>query len=278
MIKTRENPPKFVDVHTHLTHEDFVSDWREVVARAVDAGLAAVIVNGLEPLSNRQILEMAREFEVIKPALGIYPLDAVNDRIPVDFPFEVKKFDVRAEIAFIREQALSGKVFAIGECGLDGYYLGAEFLPPQEKVFEELIGVALECDLPLIIHTRKCEQRAGEILAAHGVKRVDFHCFGGRVNLAKQLAERHGWWFSIPANCRVNEGFQKMIKVLPPECLLTETDAPYLSPVRGTRNEPANVVGTVTYMAEARGWTLEQASDQVWQNYSRLFLTHSTSP
>ena len=69
-----------------------------------------------------------------------------------------------------------------------------------------------------------------------------------------------------------------MIKVLPPECLLTETDAPYLSPVRGTRNEPANVVGTVTYMAEARGWTLEQASDQVWQNYSRLFLTHSTSP
>lgn len=261
----------FVDVHTHLTHEDFGSDWREVLARAEKAGLAAVVVNGLEPNSNRQILSWAKDFPLIKPALGIYPLDAVNDIIPQGFPFVVEKFDVQAEIAFIRSQAMSGSLAAIGECGLDAHYLDESFLPHQEKVFEALIGVALEADLPIIIHTRKAEVRAGEILAAHGVKKVNFHCFGGRTNLAQKYAEQFGWWFSIPANCTVNEAFQKMLRTLPPEKVLTETDAPYLSPVKGTRNESANVVGTVAMFAKLRGWTNEVAKERVWKNYQTLF-------
>jgi TatD DNase family protein len=261
----------FVDVHTHLTHDDFALDREKVISRAKDAGLGAIVVNGLEPKSNRMILEMAKSNPVIRPALGIYPLDAVCQSIPTDFPFEVPKFDVLAEIAFIRAEALAGHLAAIGECGLDGYYLGPEYLPGQEKVFEALIGVAMECDIPIIIHTRKCERRAGEILAAHGIKKVNFHCFGGRVTIAKEFAEKHGWWFSIPAHCTVNEGFQKMLKILPPDQILTETDAPYLPPIKGQRNEPANVVGTVRLLAEARGWTFEEAKARVYENYIRLF-------
>ena len=261
----------YVDVHTHLTHEDFSSDLDAVIDRAKTAGLGAIVVNGLEPRSNRRILEMAARDPVIRPALGIYPLDAVCGDIPSDFPFEVPKFDVFAEIDFIRSEAKAGRVAAIGECGLDGYYLGAEHLPGQEKVFEALIGVSMDCDLPIIIHTRKCEKRAGEILAAHGAKKVNFHCFGGRTALAKEFAEKFGWRFSIPANCTVNEGFQKMLRTLPPESILTETDAPYLAPVRGQRNEPANVVGTVARLAEYRGWSVEDAKNRVYQNYTRLF-------
>jgi len=261
----------YLDVHTHLTHADFASDLAGVISRAETAGLGAIVVNGLEPKSNRTILEMSRNYSVVKVALGIYPLDAVCHRIPKDFPFEVPLFDVDEEISFIRTQAKKGLVSAIGECGLDGYYLPEDYLADQEAVFEKLIGIGLEFDLPLIIHTRKCERRAGEILSAHGVTKVNFHCFGGRANLAKEYAEKHGWYFSIPANCHVNEGFQKMMKILPPELILTETDAPYLSPVKGQRNEPANVVGTVALLAQFRGWTEDQAKDQVFQNFAGLF-------
>lgn len=261
----------FVDVHTHLTHDAFAADLDEVVSRAKSAGVQSIVVNGLEPKSNRMILEMAEKFSMIRPALGIYPLDAVCDQIPHDFPFEVPVFDVNAEIDFIRQQAKLGKITAIGECGLDGYYLGQDYLAGQEAVFERLIDIAVDFNLPLIIHTRKCEKRAGEILASCGVKKVNFHCFTGRASMAKDYAERQGWYFSIPANCHVNEGFQKMMRTLPPELLLTETDAPYLPPMKGQRNEPANVVSTVKLLAELRSWSFEKARDQVFQNYLRLF-------
>lgn len=261
----------FVDVHTHLTHSDFADDLETVIARTQEAGLGAVIVNGLEPQSNRMILELSRTHSIIRSALGIYPLDAICHEIPKDFPFKVPVFDVQNEIEFIRSCARDGRLIAIGECGLDGHYLGPEYLSAQEVIFEELIDIALTYSLPLILHSRKCERRVGEILVAHGVKKANFHCFTGRASLAKEYAEKYGWYFSMPANSVVNEGFQKMMRTLPSELILTETDAPYMGPKKGQRNEPANVIGTVGLLAKLRNLTLEQAKDQVFQNYKRLF-------
>ena len=260
----------YVDVHSHLTHEDFANDLPDVIARAEASGLTAIVVNGLEPASNQRILELAQTYPIIKPALGIYPIDAVND-IVSDLPFPIRKFHVPDAVAGIRRDVAAGRVFAIGECGLDGYWVGEETFAAQEKVFEELIGIALEFDKPLIIHTRKREERAMEILAAHGVKRVDFHCYGGKSKLALRAAEQHGWYFSIPANARKNESFRKLLKELPQDLVLTETDCPYLAPERGERNEPKNVVGTVALMAELRGWSEDQAREQIWTNFKRLF-------
>ena len=202
---------QYVDVHTHLTDQRFAPDRDAVIARAVGLGFAAIVVNGLEPESNREILRMAALHPVIKPALGIYPVDAVNDRLPADFPLPVLRFDVDAELAFIRERALARDIVAIGECGLDGHWLTPDSFSRQEQVFEELIAIALAADLPLIIHTRKCEERAAAILKNQHVRRVNFHCFGGRTKLAQKLAEDEGWWFSIPANAHVNEAFKKML-------------------------------------------------------------------
>ena len=263
----------YVDVHTHLTHDKFIDDWREVTSRAIAANLGAIVVNGLEPESNRRILAMAKEFPQIKPALGIYPIDAVNHLLPETFTLPVMRFRVDDEIAFIREQALAGNLHAIGECGLDAYWLSEETFAEQERVFRALISIALEADLPIIIHTRKLEERSGEILAEMNVKRVNFHCFGGKVKLAQKYAEQHGWYFSIPANAGVNEAFQKMLKLLPIEQILTETDAPFLAPSRGERNEPRHVLGTVKLLSDFRGLSLENARDQVWTNYLRLFRT-----
>jgi TatD DNase family protein len=261
----------YVDVHTHLTHERFQDDLDSVIERARKAGVTHMVVNGLEPVSNRAVLTLAGRYPEVKPALGIYPVNAVCDRLPDSLPFEVPKFDVEAEIGFIREQAVAGALTAIGECGLDGHWVDESTFPRQEQVFEAFIEIAMDTDLPLILHTRRLEQRSIDILRHYRPVKVDLHCFGGKTRLAQEVAEKDGWWFSIPANARSNTAFSRMLRMLPPERILTETDAPYLGPVRGERNEPANVVGTIECLAEQRGWTVDAAREQVWNNYQELF-------
>lgn len=261
----------YIDIHTHLTRPEFEDDWKEVVQSALDAGLEAIVVNGLEPKSNRKILEMAAEYPCIWPALGIYPIDAVSQILPEDFKFEVVKFDPFEEIKFIQEQANLGKVKAIGECGLDGYWLREGTFKQQEAVFESLIEVSLSTKIPLIIHTRKLEKRSIEILKHHRVEHVNFHCFGGKVKLALQVATEMGWWFSIPPIAHRNEAFKRMLEKLPLDRILTETDAPFLSPDKGIRNEPKNVVGTVELLAKVRNLKVEDAAKQVKENFLRLF-------
>lgn len=261
----------YVDVHTHLTHEKFRDDLPAVLERATAAGLSAIVVNGLEPLSNKMILDLAVQNPMIKPALGIYPVDAVHPFLPDGFPLEVRPFDVKSEIAFIRDCAAQGLIAGVGECGLDGYWLDSSTAPAQEQVFEELLDIAKTYKIPAIIHSRKLEKRTFEILKSLGVEKANLHCYCGRTQWALEAAEKQGYWFSIPANATVSESFQKMLKILPIEKILTETDAPYLSPQRGQRNEPATVVGTVALMATLRGITTEEARDQVYRNYCDLF-------
>jgi TatD DNase family protein len=260
----------YVDIHTHLTHERFGADVGDVIARAQAAGLGAVVVNGLEPGSNREILRMADTQALVRPALGIYPIDAVCNLLPEDFTLDVARFDVDAEIAYIDEMAATGRLCAVGECGLDGHWVDEDTFAEQERVFEALVDIAMRHDLPVIIHTRKREVRAAEILRHLGARRVNFHCYGGRVKNALRWAREDGWWFSIPANARRSEAFTKMLAELPEEKILTETDAPYLGPEPGMRSEPAHVVGTVDYLAALRGWSPEQARDRVWRNFRSL--------
>jgi len=263
-------PAMYVDVHTHLTHERFAGDAEQVIARAREAGLGAIVVNGLEPVSNRAILDLAERHPVVRPALGIYPIDAVCHLLPEDFTLEVPRFDVDAEIAFIDAMAAAGRLTAVGECGLDGHWVGEETFAEQERVFEALVEVAMRHELPVIIHSRKREVRAAEMLRSLGATRVDFHCYGGKVRNALRWAREDGWWFSVPANARRNEAFTKMLAELPPERILTETDAPYMGPEPGTRSEPAFVAGTVAWLAELRGWDADEARERVWRNFLEL--------
>ncbi|SMF54886.1 TatD family hydrolase [Pseudobacteriovorax antillogorgiicola] len=259
----------YIDIHTHLTHEKFSADLEQVIQRAKDAQLSAIVVNGLEPASNREILKMAAKHDVIYPALGIYPIDAIN-KLAQDLPFSVAQFDVDKEIEFIAAQAKAGAIKAVGECGLDGYWVGEETFTEQERVFIKLLDIAMTHDLPIIIHTRKREKRSIEILEHYKPKRVNFHCYGGKVKLALRVAEEHGWHFSIPANARKNQAFTKMLLELPEASILTETDAPFLAPEQGQRNEPCHVVGTIAYLAELRQWPLDKARELVLNNFKRL--------
>ncbi len=260
-----------VDVHTHLTHEQFVPDLPEVILRAQAAGLGAIVVNGLGPQSNRQILQLAQNYPVVKSALGIYPVEAVNEQLAMDFPGHCERFSVRDEIAFIDRMASVKKILAIGECGLDGYLIGEETFEKQEEVFVALLDIAIREDLPVIVHSRKREGRVLELLANLKVKKGNLHCYSGKLKPAIQAAEQWGWCFSIPANIHRSQSFQLLAQKLPEHCVLTETDAPYLSPEPGTRNEPANVLKTIQLIAKLRGWDQERAIQTLWENYLNLF-------
>lgn len=261
----------YVDVHTHLTDSSFDPDREKIILECKKVGLVAVVVNGTDPESNRMILELADNYDHIKPALGIYPVEAVHKLLPSDYPREYHLFDVQAEIDFINQQAASGKLIAVGECGLDGYCLEQETFMEQEKVLEALVDIGIRHDIPVILHSRKRERRTLEMMEHLGVKKADFHCYGGKTKLAIDAAEKHGWCFSIPSNVHRNQAHQKLLKSLAPECILTETDAPYLAPERGARNWPGTVVETVALLGKLRGWDVSTAMNQVFSNYQRIF-------
>lgn len=274
--QVNSNAATYVDVHTHLTHHMFDADRDQIIKKCLDDGIGRVIVNGLNPSSNREILAMSEKHPHIMAALGIYPVDAVWELLSEDFPHPVQGFSIQEEIDFIDQCARSKKIIAVGECGLDAHWLGAETFQRQEEVFVALLEVAMKNDLPVIIHTRKLEKRAMEILKHYGVKKVDFHCYGGKSKLALKAAEEEGWYFSIPANAGKNESFKKLLVYLPHDRVLTETDAPYLGPVRNTRNDPTNVIYTIDLFAKLRGWTHEQAKLVIWQNFCELFSINNT--
>lgn len=261
----------YFDVHAHLTHPRLRASVDAVLDRARAAGLSTIISNGLNPDDNEQVRRLAARHPVVRPAFGLYPVDAVLAEMVamgVDYPREEEPCDADAAVEWVRAHA--EEAIAIGEVGLDGHWVPEALWPRQEEIFRRLVQVALEADRPLIVHTRKREQRAFDILRELGAARVDWHCFGGRVTLARAIAE-HGHLLSIPANARKNEAFAKMLRTLPRESLLLETDCPYLGPERGADNEPANVRGTATFAAELWGTSEDHVREQLEANFERLF-------
>lgn len=261
---------KLVDVHAHLCDPVFNHDIDSLIHELTQLNLSEVVVNGLEPITNQRTLTLAELYPVIKPAAGIYPLHTVHHLLPPDSPYSQNPFSISDALGDIHGWAQNRKIVAIGECGMDGYHY-PETLDEQEKIFHQLIDIAVSSQLPVIVHSRKCESRVMEVLTSREVPKVIFHCYMGKVKAALRGAHEHGWYFSIPAISRRHGGFSKMLATLPPERLLTETDSPYLAPQPGQRNDPRHVTIPIQHLAELRGWTYQQASTQVWNNYCEVF-------
>jgi len=262
------------DVHAHLTHPEMLADVDQVLLRARAAGVTTIISNGLNPEDNAAVLALARRDPMVKPALGLYPVDAVLVEMRaagVEYPREAAHEATAEEaVAWLRDHV--DQAFAVGEIGLDGYWVPEQFWPRQEEAFRKLVLLAMEADKAVIIHTRKREQRVLEILRELGTKRVDWHCFGGKVKLARSVAEA-GHYLSIPANARRSESFTRMIETLPRDRILLETDCPYLGPEKDVRNEPANVAGTASYVAEIWGVSTIEVETRMSENFAALFGT-----
>ncbi len=243
-----------VDVHAHLDYKSFDRDLKAVLERAEAAGVKAIISNGLNPESNRKTLELAKEFKMIKPALGLYPSDAVM----------MTDEQIDEELGFISKQ----KIVAIGEVGLDFYKVPNH--ERQEEVFIKMIGLAKKLNLPLIVHSRGAEERVFEILQQEKAKKVVVHCFSGSLELAKKI-EKAGYYFSIPPIIAFSKSFQELAKEISVTKLLSETDSPFLSNVRGERNEPKNVSVVVKKISEIKKMDATEVENNFFMNFQRIF-------
>ena len=261
----------YVDAHAHIVHPAFAGQEDAVAARARDAGLDFIIVNGLEPRSNRAVLQLCERHAHLLPALGIYPVDAICNAIDPatwahDWP-PPQRFDVDAEVDFIASKV--DELVAIGECGLDQHWVKDQ-AAEQERILRRLCEIAVDADRPLILHSRRAEARTFEIIVEMGGQRADFHCYGGKLKLARRIADA-GYYLSIPPVVERAQSFQVLARELPLERLLTETDCPYMGPDRGEHNEPANVPRGIAAMAAARGIDSAEMAEAVRANFRTLF-------
>lgn len=250
-----------IDVHAHLDWPDMIKDIDGIIQRARDAGVKVVIANGVDRESNRKVLELSGKYDLVHPALGIYPIDALQTEQGEDF----KETDIDKELEFIR----SKDPVAIGEVGLD--LKNGQDLEMQQELFRKLIDIAKEKDIPVIVHSRKAEKECIDLLEETGCKKVVMHCFSGRKHLVKRAADL-GYYFSVPTNVVKSEQFQDLVRTVHISKLLTETDSPFLSPFPGKTNEPAFVIESLKKIAELKGMTLDDTANNIFMNYQNLFL------
>lgn len=261
-----------VDVHSHMYSKQFKGDIDEVIKRAENAGVKAIIAAGVDEKTNRETLELAKQYKLIKAALGIYPPDALERETGKTSKLTSSK-EIDKEIKFIESK--KNEVIALSEFGLD-YLSDDADKKTQQEIFIKLLRLAKNLDKPVIVHSRKAESDVIDILEKENMRKVVLHCFCGRKSLIKRAIEI-GWCFSIPANIVRSQQFQDMVKMIPLQQLLTETDAPFLSPYtdkegKSIRNEPSFVIETIKKIAEIKSMTPEDIANIVFSNYQRLFF------
>ncbi|MFA6022543.1 MAG: TatD family hydrolase [Candidatus Pacearchaeota archaeon] len=247
----------YIDVHCHIDrYED--EKIKGIIERARKAGIGIIINNGNNIDRNKKILEMFKDYNEVKIALGIYPTECLD--------YDDKRID--EEIKFIRKN--KAKIVAIGEVGIDLNERGD--IEKQKKNLGKFVKLAMELNKPIIIHSRKAELETVEFLEGFKYKKIIMHCFSGKMSLVKRILD-NGWYLSIPANVKYSEHFQNVIKIAPIEQLFCETDSPWLHPDKELNNEPANVIESYKKIAEIKKMKFENVKNKIFENYERLFLS-----
>lgn len=262
-----------IDVHCHLSFDRFKEDLNEVVKRAKDSGVNFIISSGVGPKTNREVLELSKKYKgIVFCSFGIYPVDAVAKMIKTpsdDVARDIEIFDVDSELKWIEEHKLD--MVAIGEVGLDYKMVVEEDArASQRDIFRKIIRLAKKINKPLVIHSRNGEEDVLKILKEENFNKVVMHCFSGKKRLIKEGIEQ-GLYFSVPPVITRLEHFKTLVSLVPIEQILTETDAPYLSPVAGTRNEPANVKFSIEEIAKIKNLPDKDVADQIYKNAKTLF-------
>jgi len=257
-----------VDVHCHLTHEKLKNRIPELIKNAKEKGVSAIITSGVNVPTNREVLELTKKYDIIKCSLGLYPIDLLGIQTDeVGLTRQTQKFDLDKELKFIEEN--KNKILAVGECGLD-FHWDKEHHDEQKRNFEKIVNFVKKLNKPIIIHSRKAEIECVEILEKSGIKNVLLHMFEGRKNLIKKAAEL-GYYFTVPTNILKSQHFQMLVEMVNLDKLLTETDAPWMSP-NSEPNEPANVSKSIKKIAEIKKMDIKETEKAIYMNYQRLFL------
>jgi len=250
------NYSRVVDTHAHICDPVFDQDRAEVLRRARNAGVAAVIAVGESMSDAVRNLELTTRHPEIRPAAGLYPT-----RLDIA---EAEKI-----ISLVREER--DLLVAIGEVGLDYWVVKEEAERElQREIFARFIQLSLELGLPLNVHSRSAGRHAIALLLERSAKGVQLHAFDGKAATALPAVEA-GYFFSIPPSIVRSRQKQKLVKQLPLSSLVIETDSPVLGPEGDERNEPANALIAVQAIAEIKGVRRDEVVEAAANNTRSLY-------
>ena len=253
----------FVDSHCHLDkldYQDLHTGVEDVINKAKEANVEQLLSVGVTLDSFENMLDMISPFENVHASCGVHPLDVESD-----FDFER-----------MRRYASDDKVVAIGETGLD-YHYQPETAELQQERFKQHVELAVELNKPLIIHTRNAREDTLAILRDGGAEKCGgvIHCFTEDQAFADAAMEL-GFYISISGIVTFRQAteLKEVVKNIPLDRLLIETDSPYLAPVpyRGKQNQPAYVVEVAAYIAQLKGISMKEVAQKTTKNYRKLFL------
>ncbi|MDR1608362.1 MAG: TatD family hydrolase [Deltaproteobacteria bacterium] len=255
------SPWPIIDAHCHLFLPELSGDLPAIIFRAQEAGLEAIVNMGLDARTNQEAFDLAAQYPLLKATCGWHPHGA--DKCQKSDLLELEKMAQRPDN------------LALGEIGLDFYYLHSP-QKIQEDLFHELLSLASQTRLPVVIHTREAFESTLAILKAHraSLGRILIHCFTGSWLEAKAYMDLD-CYFSIPGVVTFPKALElrAALRQMPKDRLLLETDAPYLAPAprRGRRNEPAYLSYTLAGLAGALELDQERTAFLTTQNARNFF-------
>lgn len=254
------------DSHSHYNDEKFNEDREQIINETYKAGVTKFVCAGYNIKSSLFSLEISKKFEFIYSICGISPND-----IPQS---EQQLWKDIAEISKIVKENKSKKLVAIGEIGLD-YYWNKENKELQKQAFIKQIELANELELPIVIHSRDASVDTIDIIRNNKVKKAGiFHCCQLNQELVRQALEL-GYYISFagPITFKNSKNAPDIIKMVPMDRILIETDSPYLSPEpnRGKRNDCRNVRYIAQKIADVKELTVEEVAQKTYENAIRIF-------
>jgi TatD DNase family protein len=249
------------DTHTHINAEQFDEDRKEVIQRAIDAGVTNMVVVGFDRPTIEKAMEIIDQYDHIFASIGWHPVDAI------DMTDE--------DLVWIEELTQHPKVVALGEMGLD-YYWDKSPHDVQKDVFRKQIALAKRLKLPIIIHNREATEDIVQILEEEKASEVGgiMHCFSADWETAKRCLDMNFYIsFGGPVTFKNAKLPKEVAEKVPLDRLLIETDCPFLSPhpYRGKRNEPARVALVAEQIAELKNLSYEELSELTTNNAKRIF-------
>lgn len=249
----------YIDTHSHLNFKAFASDYDSAILRAQKAGVEKIIIVGSNLETSKKAVEIAKNYDFVYAAVGLHPIHTIDE-----------KFDETAFLKLAKEK----KVVAIGETGLD-YYHGRTNISDQQAVFLKHLGLANVVGKPVILHSRDAGQDMLSILMTQTpLPKGVFHCFSEDWQFAKVILDL-GFYISFTGIITFSKNYANLevVKNMPLEKIMIETDSPLLTPEphRGKRNEPAYVIEVAKKIAELRKIPVEEVENQTTKNAIELF-------
>jgi TatD DNase family protein len=264
-----------VDSHAHLAHPDLENDLDSIISRALKNGVGKIVTVGCTIREAGDSIKISEKYENVYATAGLYPRDSIGD--------PENGYNLSEKLQAIRELSLHPKVVAIGECGLDFSEVPHYEIDRGEKDqfdrFEKQILLAEEVKKPLIIHSRNAKEETLSVIKTHGrpVKAV-WHCFSETPDIAER-ALNFGLNISFTGNITYpkNTELREIVKFVPIERIMIETDSPYLTPHKAREskvkiNEPQYVKMVAEEIASIKGISFDEVARITSSNASEFYI------